>query len=490
MLFIISDLKYIVTELQEIQEEMSMRLGERQTRRNSWSFAGSALFVWALSVHFVCATCEKSNSALSVVESSENGDDNGEARVDNEDDPKDMKVFQPTDQWQTLRPGYAVPPGSHVRLNLQTGQREVKLGQEGSLRYWRNGQRQGMVNTEAPSFTAQELKKALKQFKEEGVGQNKEDKEKEEADIRAQYRPMEELRRDMEQLDLLVETDFQIMSRIISKLNSSRSTAEERVTALLDLEYLVHQIDNAQDLVSMGGLKLVIDALNSTDPRLQEGAAFVLGSAVSSNPRVQVEAVEGGALQKLLTLLATERPMKVKKKLLFALGSLLRHFPFAQSHFLKMGGVQVLRDLFGASGSGALRVRVVNLLYDMITEKELISQAGLDPVPDSSHQERLRQYAEISLLPLLAEQGWCSLVPEMLASPEHDWREKALRALLAFMPNCRPQYQQNPALTRSLSALREQYQELALSERGLGDEEEGYFGEILSLLNAMLLKVC
>ncbi|XP_036404036.1 nucleotide exchange factor SIL1 isoform X1 [Megalops cyprinoides] len=447
-----------------------------------------ALCLWMLSFHFVYANNEKTFSALTVVEGSEPNEGDGEAHVDDEVDPEDLEVFQPTNQWQTLRPGQAVPAGSHVRLNLQTGQREVKLGEEGTLRYWSDGKRQGMVNTQATSFTAQELKKALKKFKEEGVEPSDKDQEKREAELRAQYRPIEELKKDMAQLDMLVETDFQVMTRLIAKFNHSSATVEERVAALLDLEYLVHQVDNAQDLVSMGGLKLVIDTLNSTDPRLQESAAFVLGSAVSSNPRVQVEAVEGGALQKLLTLLATERPMSVKKKLLFAVGSLLRHFPFAQGHFLKLGGVQVLGDLFRAAGGGPLRVRVVTLLYDMIIEKELISQAGLDPIPDASHQERLRQYAQISLLPLLAEQGWCGLVPELLASPEHDWREKALRTLLAMMPNCQAVYRQDQALTHSLSALQQQYQELALSERGLG-EDDGYFGEILGLLDTVLLKV-
>ncbi|KAG9349045.1 hypothetical protein JZ751_029363 [Albula glossodonta] len=428
-----------------------------QVPRSYCSGLKAALFLWLLSFHFVSANYEKTFSALTVIENSEASDSNGEAHVDDEVDPEDLEVFQPTDQWQTLRPGQAVPAGSHVRLNLQTGQREVKQGEEGSLKYWSYGKRKGMVNTQASSFTAQELKKALKKFKEEGVEPTSKDKEKEEAELRAQYRPIEELKRDMAQLEMLVETDFQIISRLIAKFNHSSSTADEKVAALLDLEYLVHQVDNAQDLVSMGGLKLV-------------------------------EAVEGGALQKLLTLLATERPMGVKKKLLFAVGSLLRHFPYAQSHFLRMGGVQVLGELFRESGSGALRVRVVTLIYDMIIEKELISQSGLDPIPDSSHQERLRQYAQISLLPLLAEQGWCNLVPELLTSPDHDWREKALRTLLAMMPNCQPQYRQNQVLTHSLSTLQEQYEELALSEQDLG-EEDGYFGEILGLLNSVLLKV-
>ncbi len=54
---------------------------------------------------------------------------------------------------------------------------------------------------------------------------------------------------------------------------------------------------------------------------------------------------------------------------LFAVASLLRHFPFAQSHFLKLGGVQVLRQLFQTPGTEHLRVRIITVLHDMIIEK-------------------------------------------------------------------------------------------------------------------------
>ncbi|XP_018589357.2 nucleotide exchange factor SIL1 [Scleropages formosus] len=465
-----------------------MAADRRELLLGRWTVV--TLLLSVLCSHLVVATSEKlprTLSALSVVEGSEPSDVDEEAEVDDEGDPEDLEVFQPTHRWQTLRPGQAVPAGSHVRLNLQTGQREVKLDEE-ALKYWRNGKRQGMANTRSSSFTAQELKEALKKFKEEGTEQMDEERQKEEADLRSRFRSLDELKKDMAQLDMLVETDFQVMSRLMAQLNRSSATVEEKVSALLDLEYLVHQVDNAQDLVSMGGMKLVMDALNSTDVRLQESAAFVLGSALSGNPRVQVEAVEGGALQKLITLLATDRPLSVKKKVLFAVSSLLRNFPFAQSRFLKLGGVQVLGDLFRFPAGALLRVRIVTLLYDMLVEKELISEAGPDPLPDSSYQERLRQYAQVSLLPLLAEQGWCRLVPELLASPEHDWREKALRTLLAMMPRCRATYQMDPQLGHALGALQQQYRELALGEQDLG-EDDRYFGEILELLDTVLLKV-
>ncbi|XP_029589624.1 nucleotide exchange factor SIL1 isoform X1 [Salmo trutta] len=476
--------KTIVTQsFLKVRPTASMLIGCRRRRQSTRQKVALVLLVF--SCQFVHVISEKSPSALTVVESPEASLEGEEDAHVEEGDSEDLDVFHPTDKWKTLKPGHGVPRGSHVRLNLQTGQREVKLGEHQTLKYQIDGQRQGKENTQGPSVNAEELK-ALKNIKEE-VDPKTSDKEEKEA-LRAQFHPMDELKKDMVKLDMLMESDFQIMSRLVSQFNSSNATVEEKVKALHDLEYLVHKVDNAQNLASRGGLKLVVDALNSTDYRLQESASFVLGSALSSNPVVQVEAVESGTLQRLLMLLATPRPMSVKKRALFAVASLLRHCPFAQSHFLKLGGLQVLGDIFRASGGGALRVRIVTILYDMINEKELISQTGLDPIPDASHNERLRQYAQVSLQPLLAEQGWCSLVPELLASPEHDWKEKALRTILAMMPHCQTQYRKDYALSSSLSALQEQYQELVLTEQVLGDED-GYFGEILALLEMVVLKL-
>lgn len=59
----------------------------------------------------------------------------------------------------------------------------------------------------------------------------------------------------------------------------------------------------------------------------------------------------------------------VPPQVLFALCSLLRHFPYAQQQFLKLGGLQVLRSLVQEKGMEVLAVRVVTLLYDLVTEK-------------------------------------------------------------------------------------------------------------------------
>lgn len=62
-------------------------------------------------------------------------------------------------------------------------------------------------------------------------------------------------------------------------LNSTSSSLAEKEHALDELEYYVHQIDNARDLDSVSGLALVIKLMNSTEPSLRSRATYVLGSA-------------------------------------------------------------------------------------------------------------------------------------------------------------------------------------------------------------------
>nr|XP_025953531.1 nucleotide exchange factor SIL1 isoform X4 [Dromaius novaehollandiae] len=356
--------------------------------------------------------------ALTKIEESDIKDDSGkEPATEDEADPEDLEVFYPTHQWQTLHPGQAVPAGSHVRLNLQTGEREAKLSDsengKSGMGEEKRRKRLGKMDIDSNSFTSQELKKALAKMKE--------------------------------------------------------SEKTERM------------VDNAKDFLSLGGLQLVINGLNSTEAVLKEHAAFVLGAALSSNPKVQIEAIEGGALQKLLVILATEQPLAVKKKALFALSSMLRHFPYAQQQFLKLGGLQVLRNLFREKGMEALYIRVVTLLYDLIMEKMLLE----DSQNGDQMEEKIQQYRQVKLVPAVVEQDWCVIVSNLLAMPEHDTREKVLKTVSVLMAFCKERYQDDQSLGTTLSLLRREYEELAAEEQREGDKD-GYFSELLGSVNTII----
>ncbi|NXM02250.1 SIL1 factor, partial [Tyrannus savana] len=143
----------------------------------------------------------------------------------------------------------AVPAGSHVRLNLQTGEREAKLpdsenGRSDTREERRRKRYRGAVDVDANSFTSQELKKALAKMKESEKAERKVRREfpAQEEEVRKKFRPIEQLKEEFEKLNMKMETDYEIMVKLISKFNSSASTLDEKVAALYDLEYYVHQV--------------------------------------------------------------------------------------------------------------------------------------------------------------------------------------------------------------------------------------------------------
>ncbi|XP_077168861.1 nucleotide exchange factor SIL1 isoform X2 [Paroedura picta] len=380
-----------------------------------------------------CLSDRVTELALSRKEDSDLKEQNKKEVVmveEEEFDPEDMEVFYPTHQWQTVRPGQALPAGLHVQLNLQTGERLAKLpddeNENSHVKDPSKNKRLGPIDLDPSSFTTRELKKALAKMKESMKEDDMLEEKAHQEDVRRRFRPIEKLKEEFRELNMQLETDFEIMSKLINRFNSTTSTLEEKIAALYDLEYYVHQVDNAKDLLSLGGLQLLINGLNSTEPLLKEYASFVLGAALSSNPRVQVAAVDGGALQKLLLALATDQSLGVRKKL-------------------------------------------------------LLEESQDD---DDHMQERTQQYNQVNLGPAIVEQGWCTIISDLLKLPKHDTREKVLKTVHVLLALCRDDYKGDHGLNHTLSRLRLEYEELVAEEQEEGDED-GYFKELLSSINSI-----
>lgn len=81
---------------------------------------------------------------------------------------EDLEVFQPTSEWQAIRPGQGIPAGLHVRMNLQTGEKEAKLmdGDDGSKYKIDKDSKQKFINIDKNVISKQHLKEALKEFRD------------------------------------------------------------------------------------------------------------------------------------------------------------------------------------------------------------------------------------------------------------------------------------------------------------------------------------
>lgn len=397
--------------------------------------------IHSLSCH---SNAQSDGGALSVVHTEEN--DNGEATVEVEggDDSSDAKqetkkdpveVFYPTDEWQTVKEGQAIPAGLHVRMSMKTGEKEAKLMEgDSGMKYWKSGDKEGMINTDKKHFSRDELKRALKDFKTTKLDDTDLKREEE---IKAKFRKYEELKEDFEALNMGIKTDLEIVTELVEKFKDENTDVLQKLQVLAELEYYLHQIDNAVLFKDLGGLPWLLKAVNYTqDERVQKEAALVLGAATQSNPKVQVGAIDADALQILLRLLSSQSHSSpdLRRKILYAISSLCRHFPYAQKKLLDLGGLSVFRELFQEHGEEKIQVKVVTLLHDLIEEREHAETNKDQENPVVA--EQLRQYKLVPLKEAMLEQGWCELVPTLLDSPEHDSREKILNAMKTLSDVC------------------------------------------------------
>ena len=74
-------------------------------------------------------------------------------------------------------------------------------------------------------------------------------------------------------------SEVQLMLQYLQVLMDPDSNTEDLIKALDELEYYVHQIDNARDFDLLGGLAVVVRFLNYTNTDVQCAAAHVLGAA-------------------------------------------------------------------------------------------------------------------------------------------------------------------------------------------------------------------
>ena len=73
--------------------------------------------------HHVCV-CDDGDI---IIAEFEDEDDDLLLEVEEEEGGEVMEVFEPTHEWKTVKEGQAIPPGLHVRMNMETGSKEAKL---------------------------------------------------------------------------------------------------------------------------------------------------------------------------------------------------------------------------------------------------------------------------------------------------------------------------------------------------------------------------
>ena len=338
----------------------------------------------------------------------------GEASVtsdDAEDGPpvSSDQVFVATEEWQEVRPGQAVPGGLHVRMNLETGKKEAKILEEAKDNsLWK----EGGLNHEA-------LKEAMKNIKADDNNEGKTEFDP------YRFRSMDELKNALGDVQLNMKTDMELLTKLINEFKETQDDVD-KVTILEDLEYYVHQYDNALLFVDMGGLKdVIIPSLNSSNPQIRLHSCLLLSGAAQSNPKFQISALESGLLETLLRMTTLDPDPSVSTKAFSALSAIMRNFPEAQNTLLRQGGLGVLVKLFNNEEKSyeKLKVKILTLISDLLVERETVAASE-----DETSLMRKSQFNDIdkkfSLESQILEHGWCSVFSKTLVLPRSDRQAK------------------------------------------------------------------
>lgn len=253
----------------------------------------------------------------------------------------------------------------------------------------------------------------------------------------SKYRSYDEIKKDLDDVNLVPKTDAEVLQELLQEYEEAH-TEKDKLQTLELVEYLVHQYDNGLEFVKIDGFKKIIyPNLNSTSTALKSEALKLLGSSMQNNPKIQIHAIETGAIDVLLRILSLEEDFSVKNRAVYAIGALLRGFPLAQSKFIENAGLSVFSKLFDTTNL-KIQIKMITLLNDLLLEHVNVLEHFYNP----QHEDKIEQYTKVNLKKKLVESNFCGFVSDLLNNlvqidkTDYDSIEKTLQ-IIDTLSNCK-----------------------------------------------------
>ncbi|KAF7990880.1 hypothetical protein HCN44_000685 [Aphidius gifuensis] len=314
-------------------------------------------------------------------------------------------IFIATNEWKVVNKGQPIPKGLHVRHNFQTGITEAKLMDDDNNSVIKNEKSDLVLHPEAAisdgdDTPINELKRKLRNmmFEADESSDNK-------------YQHINPKKVDKKSLNMT--TDTEILTKIFQELdiydeslktgNLTASDVDFVLHLFNELEYLLHQIDNAQIFAKKNGIPKISICLNLNNDDIKIEALKVLGTAVQSNEKVQLKALDDNLVEKLLNLLVNSDKTDVKSKCMFALGALVRQCIKAQKILIENNGIEVFSKIL-QNDEQLIQSRVMKLVSDLAVERETIKHTE----NDRNSKEIIQQYDDTEFEKYLLSSNYCN----------------------------------------------------------------------------------
>lgn len=143
-------------------------------------------------------------------------------------------------------------------------------------------------------------------------------------------------------------------------------THDSKMTAFDNFEQLVEQIDNANNMESLGLWTPLLAQLNNTSADLRRMAAWCVGTAVQNNIKAQERLLALNGIEKLVKASLDDADRAARKKAVYALSSAIRNYQPAMNEAVK----RLPRDIVGPDQVSAADMDVIDAIMGKLRERE------------------------------------------------------------------------------------------------------------------------
>ena len=396
-----------------------------------------------------------------------------------------IPLFEPTCEWKEVLDGQHIPAGLEIRMNLDVGGKQAKLLD----RHCRHGKPIHAAPEAAPTDAKIDGAGVIPLDRPDRLlpeGQTlRVPKRNPSIDAKFHKERMDAHLKKMAESLFHQENPVAIMQQHIRTIVTAESTMEDIRQSLVELEDLVTDIDNANDLHTIGGLAPVIGIISNASEAdrhfpadVVAQAMWVLGSAQQSNPKVQHQAISLGGLPAVLQYAHPSAGSDLLAKTLYALSTLIRDNNPAREGFVELGGVaSVVAVVKNATSpfpfcDRKVATKAVALFSDLLAEESSGNSTGLSAEYEASG----------GLAEALASAKWCEVFLELAEqsatnpavfngqAASDDTIEKILKAAAVLPAQCSAARRVRfPAVVRTFQA------------RWIGKPDDEYAQELLTL---------
>ena len=307
------------------------------------------------------------------------------------------KTFQAQPYFQKVHDDQELPPGLHVRMNLETGQKEAKLNDPNE-----NDESVYDVAVIPSDPSPDAISESILEQKELPHGYAQ-------AVLQAQsdgtIRPPPD------------GDDGSGFSYNQEKLNSASPETDPNILApaldvLSDLAHdIYYGLQLSKDRSSIHKLIFLL-GLNNTNHQIKASAAVVFGAAIQNNPAALSAALSHcyndelptGPMEAVIMALIHEQVPNILSRFIYLLSALSQD-PAQLIKFINTDGMDLLLDVYNVSGAGhddkeKLRIKIATFVLDHFIEK---------PAPESTTYEQWQEERAGDAASNLEDEEWVML---------------------------------------------------------------------------------